>query len=287
MGTQDVERVYKGRLLPDKNGDFYFKYLYHFFKSGERYYYIKCPKTHDMNAFCPWCYVNQLLWQGNESDKKRAYKYKKNVRFVGNFFVINDPRDSDVDDSERKASNKNFLYEFPEAVESKIKNEMTKLEEGYGPKIFNPEDGHNLLIKIKAKKPDINGKIWPDYSNTEFSRTPSSIAESKEEVEKIMENVYDLSKYLQSLDKDWEFHEKLLKQELVWDDVEDVFIKHVGKNSTEEKETPEESHSTTETFNENSKFEKSDNISDGDDRNNNDSEGNISDEDLLEQLENM
>lgn len=281
MGTQEKEKVYRGRLLPDKNGDFYFKYFYHFIQIGDQTHYIKCPKSDNMNNFCPWCHANQQLWKGNDSDKKRAYKYKRNTRFVVNFFIGHDPRDADAEDESRKVSGKVRLYEFPETIESKIKNELTNDEEGYGYKIFDPEEGHDLMIKIKAKKPDKNGKVWPDYSNTEFSRKPSAIAETTEEVEKIMESVYDLTEYLKSLEKDWKFHEKLLKQELVWDDVEDAFIANVGKESVEVADTEKKEPSTE-------KEDKSnDDVQEADEQENSSSEDDVSDDDLLKELDDL
>lgn len=227
MGTQEQERVYKGRLLPDKNGDFYFKYLYHFFYIGEKAKYVFCPKTYGMNNFCPWCYLNHLLWKGNKSDKEKAYNYKKNVRFVSNFFITHDPRDVDEEDPEKKVTGKVRLYEFPEVVEGKIKKEMTNDEEGYGLKVFDPEEGHDLILRIKAKKPDKNGKVWPDYGNTEFSRKPSAISDDSKKIKEIMNSVYDLSEYLQKMQLDWKTQEKLLKEEMVWDYVEDVFKKQM------------------------------------------------------------
>ena len=230
MGTQEQPKTYKVRLLPDKNQDFYKRYYYHFFQSDDKTYYIKCPKTDNFENFCPYCYANQLLFKGNKEDQKRAYRYKRNERFVGNVFIVEDPRDVDKE-SDKKVSGTVKLYEFPATVESKIKNELVNEEEGFGPAIFDPEKGHDLQIKVLAKKPDANGKIWPDYSLTQFSRKTSSIADSDEEIKKIMESVYDLSEYLKSMEKTWEDHEKILKQELIWDDVEEVFRKKVSQTS--------------------------------------------------------
>lgn len=231
MGTQDTPKVYKVRLLPDKNQDFYLKYFYHFFQTEDKKtYYIKCPKTHGFDQFCPWCFVNQQLYKGTDSDQKRAYRYKRNERFVSNVFIVDDPRDADVQEAEKKVTGTVRLYEFPATVEGKIKNELTNDDEGFGPAIFDPEKGHDLQIKILAKKPDKNNKVWPDYSLTEFSRKPYPIAATEEEINKIMESVYDLTEYIEKMSLSWDSHEKLLKQELVWDDVEDAFIKHVGKS---------------------------------------------------------
>lgn len=229
MGSQETPKVYKVRLLPDKNQDFYLKYFYHFFQTDDgKTYYIKCPKTHGFDHFCPWCYVNQQLYKGTDSDKKRAYRYKRNERFVSNIYIIDDPRDVDAA-AENKVNGTVRLYEFPATVEGKIKNELTNDDEGFGPAIFDPEKGHDLQIKILAKKPDKNNKVWPDYSLTEFSRKAYPIADTEEKINEIMDSVYDLSEYIEKMGKSWDEHEKLLKSELVWDDVEDAFIRNVGK----------------------------------------------------------
>ncbi|MFW6046535.1 MAG: hypothetical protein ACOCP4_01950 [Candidatus Woesearchaeota archaeon] len=295
MGTQDTPKVYKGRFLPDKNGDFYFKYLYHYFKSGDKTYFIKCEKTHGFDKFCPWCFVNQSLWNGNDSDKKKAYRYKRNERFVGNWFIRHDPRDADVSD-DQKVCGTVRLYEFPPTIEQKIANELTNDEEGFGYAIFDPEEGHDLQIKVLAKKPDKNNQIWPDYSLTEFSRKKSAIADTKEEIEKIMESVYDLTEYINNMGLSWEAHETILKQEMVWEEVEDEFRKQVGKlksdenvkeENTEEENTDidnkEESDLPFEPDTDENETNKNVEESDSGDETDDDSD----DEELLEELRNL
>ena len=282
MGTQEKPKIYKSRLVTDPNGDFYLKYRYHFFQSGDSSYYIRCEKTYGLDKFCPWCFVNQSLWKGNSNDKKKAYRYKRNERFVVNAFILDDPRDADVDD-EYKVSNTLRLYEFPPTVESKISHELTNEEEGFGPAIFDPEKGHDLLVKVLAKKPDKEGKIWPDYSLTTFSRKATSIADSEEDIKKIMDSAYDLSEYIEQMGMSWEEHEKLLKQELVWDEVEDEFIKHVGKTSSTSDDKPAVSKKeTTET-----KQETQEDIAEETEVTNDSSDEDISEEDLLKELDSM
>ena len=272
MGTQTKAKVYKIRLLPDKDGEFYKKYFYHFFQTNEKSYYIKCNKTADnLDNYCPWCNANQILWKGNENDKKKAYRYKRNERFVCNVFIVDDPRDVDAD-NEFKVNGKLRLYEFPATIESKIINELTDDEQGYGEKIFDPENGHDLFIKIKAHAPDKNGKIWPDYADTAFSKVPTAILEEKEEIEKTMDSVYDLSKYLKSLDIDWKTHEKLIKQELLWDDIKENFMRNVEDYKESEESEKEESEETASEETETEETETEDN------------DDEPSDEDLLNEL---
>ena len=284
MGTQTDERTYKVRLLTDQNGDFYLKYLYHFIQTEDKTYYIKCEKTHGMNKFCPWCAVNQSLYKGNETDKKRAYKYKRNERFVGNVFIINDPRDAEIEDDSRKVNGTVRLYEFPATIEAKIKNELTNDDEGFGPAIFDPENGHDFIIKVLAKKPDKNNKVWPDYSLTGFSRKASAIADSSEKIEEIMKSVYDLTKYIDSMGISWEEHEKVLKQELVWDEVEDEFRRKVGQEKPRlDEKTPEENFKESVSENKKSQEETTTEASEVSVN----SDDDINEDDLLNELESL
>ena len=65
MGDYNKPNEYHVRMIPDPEGEFYKKYFYHMFQSGEQWNYIMCPKTYDMNHYCPWCAISQLLYQGS------------------------------------------------------------------------------------------------------------------------------------------------------------------------------------------------------------------------------
>lgn len=236
MGTQQKPNTYKIRLLPDKNGEFYKKYFYHFYYTGEdKPVYLKCSKSEDLENYCPWCHASRILYQGSKEDKQKAGKYYRNTRFVGNVFVVEDPRDVQAEES-YKVSGKVRLYEFPATIESKIRAQVTDQEEGRGPEIFDPEEGYNFLIKVAAKPPDQNGRIWPDYSPTEFSLKKNAIANSKEEIEEIMNSVYNLSEYLDSMSVNPETHKRLLKQEMLWEDVQDQFERYMEGKEPEKKD---------------------------------------------------
>lgn len=231
MGTASKPNEYHVRLLPDTNGDFYKKMHFHMFRSGEKWNFILCPKTFSMDNYCPWCALTQILYQGSESDKKRAYNYKRKDKFVGNVFVVNDPRDAGINDEEKKLGGKTFLYEFPQTIETLIKKEITDTENGWGYDIFEPEKGYNFIISIGAKKPDKDGKVWPDYSLTTFAKRPSSIADTEGEVDEIMSSTQSLSDYLNKSSLTPEQHKELLMSEMVYEDVEDGFIRHMMKSS--------------------------------------------------------
>ena len=260
MGTLAKPNEYQVRMIPDPDGNFYKKYFYHMFKSGEKWCFVMCPKTNGMECYCPWCAITQLLFQGSEADKKRAQQYKRKEKFVGNTYVVHDPRDANEQDESKHYVGKTFLYEFPATVEGQIKKEITDTENGWGPVIFDPEEGHNLLLRIGAKKADSNGKSWPDYSQTSFTKKPSAIADNGEEINTIMETTQSITEYLEKSMWSVEKHEELLKSEMVWDDVETEFIRHmkadevaekVKEKATKEKEdTPDpdkKAHSTKKT----------------------------------------
>ena len=224
MGGVGKPREYEFRLLPDTDGSGYKGYFYHMFQVGEKWEFFSCPKTEGLECYCPWCQITQILYKGNASDKKKAGDYKRKQKYVSNVFIVNDPRDADESDDERKVSGTVRLYEFPPTVEKMFKSEITDKKNGYGEAIFDPEEeGYNFLLKIEAKKPDANGKTWPDYSPSMFARKPSAIADDEDDLDELMESRIELTEYIGSLEKTPEEHKKILKEEMVWDDVEGEF----------------------------------------------------------------
>ena len=224
---QDNPNVYEGRFLPDPNGKFYVKFFYHLFRFGENWYYYLCLKTHSMTDFCPWCVVSSKLWKGSDADKALASNLTKKVRFVGNWFVISDFRDNNVEEEEAKSKGKVKLYEFPGKVESKLKEEVTD-ERGYGPAIFDPSEyGYNFILKVGATKPDREGKVWPDYSNSSFDRRPSSLG-TDEEVEAMMQSTYSLAEYIRSLERPLGDSVDILKQNMLYDYTKEELEKHIN-----------------------------------------------------------
>lgn len=239
-GSSDKAKVYEGRFLPDKNGNFYKKFFYHMFMSGEQWQFILCPKTHNFENWCGWCSVTQKLFMGGNEDKKQAQNYKRKEKYVGNWFIVKDPRDAERE-SDEKLQNSVRLYEFPGRVESKLKTEITDTTEGYGFNIFNPgEDGYNFILKVKATKKDREGRTWPDYSDSMFSRSPQSLG-SDRQIKKIMESTYDLEEYVEALKRDDDDILELLKGEMVWDMVASEYKRMKGlqpKKDEEELELP-------------------------------------------------
>ena len=279
MGSVEKAKDYRVRFLPDKSSDFYKKYFYHYFVIDEKHYFVMCPKTHGLDEYCPWCSVSQMLYKGNKEDKKLAASYSRKEKYVANILVVDDPRDNDVDD-EYKVSGSVRLYEFPKAVESKLKKEITDKTEGYGMAIFNPENGYDLIISIKSKKKDKNGKTWPDYSETAFSRKSSSIG-SEKEIDDIMDKTVLLSEHIENMALTWDEHKKLLKVEGFWEDVEEEFERRVNDVKVVKKTEPENVEEQQEQKQqEQASDEKEENL-------NIQSDDDMSDDDLLKDLMNM
>ncbi len=229
MGTEQKPKIYEGRFLPDQRGKFTKKYMYHMWKSGDKWIFYLCPKTHGMDKFCPICTVVNSLYTGTADDKKMAFKMKRKERHVGNFYVIDDPRDKEIDDDTKKSSGKVKLYEFPSKLESKLKNEILDKKEGLGFAIFDPgSEGHNIVIKIKSTKQDAKGQTYPDYSDSIFSRKPSAIADSDAEIKKIMSSTYDIEEYIKSMEMSKENTLKMLKDEMLFDMVESEWHRAYG-----------------------------------------------------------
>lgn len=215
-GPKNQPKKYTVRLLPDKNGVLYKKISYHMFQVNDKWHYIVCPKTFDPEAYCPIDSVTMKLYKGSESDKKEAQLYKRKEKFITNLYVIDDPRDADRDD-DMKASGKVKLYEFPSKVESKIRDGLFDSESGVGTAGYDPgENGIDFYIKVGSTDKDGNGKDWPDYSLSAFSRKSYALADSDEEIEKIMDQVYDLDAYLRKQLKSEEDVIEILKAAYVY-----------------------------------------------------------------------
>lgn len=228
-GTSEKAKVYEGRFIPDQKGKFTKKYMYHMWKSGDKWIFYLCPKTHGMEKFCPVCSIVSQLYTGTADDKATAYKMKRKERHVGNFYVVDDPRDKEQDDETKKNSGKVKLYEFPSKLESKLKNEIMDKKEGLGFAIFDPgSEGHNIIIKIKSTKPDKNGNTYPDYADSIFSRKPSALAETDKEIKDIMSATMSIDEYIKSLEISTEDTQKMLKNEMLFEMVETEWRRNFG-----------------------------------------------------------
>ncbi|MFW6173113.1 MAG: hypothetical protein ACOC5T_05155 [Elusimicrobiota bacterium] len=292
-GTIDRPKIYEGRFIQDPKGEFTIKYFYHLFQVGDRWYFALCSKTWDFQNWCPFCAATMKLYQGTNADKTAAYNYKRKIRHVGNFYIVDDPRDNEEDDEERKVSGTVRLYEFPDAVERKLKQEILE-KDGLGPSIFDPgEDGYNFIIKVRSTKPNKHGKSFPDYSDSTFARRPGSLG-SDSKIKSIMEQTVDLREYLSSLKVSHEDMINILKQEMLWEMVKDEWKDNIGgleeDNSNrssfiggEDKEDKEDDIPDFSSSNKSKEDEDENDEYDGDEN----EEDNIDESQLLEELDKL
>jgi len=248
-GSIENPKVYEGRFVPDPKGKFYKRFYYHMWQAGdESWIFILCPKSHDFKNYCPFCSVTSKLYAGGtKQDKAQGYALKRKEKFVGNWFVVKDPRDADKE-KESKMSGTLKLYEFPGKLEQKLKKEITDTEEGYGLSIFDPsEEGRNFIIRVLSTKKDDRGKQWPDYSNSDFARSMSAIADSDEAIQAVMDKTVDLDEYIKEMEVSNPKMVEILKNEFLWDMVADEAIKQgfeddgsKPKERTKDHEDPEE-----------------------------------------------
>ena len=225
-GSTENPKVYQGRFIPDVKGNFYKRFYYHMWQAtDESWIFVLCPKTHDFKDYCPFCSVTSKLYAGGTTaDKSQAYHIKRKEKFVGNWFVVKDPRDEDKEE-ESKSSGKVKLYEFPGKVEQKLKKEITDKKEGYGLSIFDPgEEGRDFIIRVLATKKDDKGKQWPDYSNSSFARSKSALADSEAGIDKIMETTTDLDAYIDNMAVSKHKMVEILKNEFLWEMVADESV---------------------------------------------------------------
>lgn len=239
-GGIEKAKTYTGRFLPDMNGNFYKKMLYHMIQVGDKWRFILCPKTHSFDNYCPICAVVAQLYKGSESDKRLAGNFKRKEKFVANWYVVDDPRDNEIQEDDKKSSGKVFIYEFPSKIEKKIKSQLIDKKEGIGQSIFDPgKDGYNFLVKVALTKPGPDGKSWVNYDESEFTRKNSAILSSDNEIEEVMNSRFNLTEYLDSLIKDNEELVDILKTENVFDFIEDEYNRRFSiKSNKSETQSP-------------------------------------------------
>lgn len=273
-GSSDRPKIYTGRFLVDKKGIPYKKYYYHMFRSGEKWTFIICPKTDDFQNYCPWCSVTSKLYNGTATDKAAAFNYKRKEKFVGNFYIVEDPRDADRE-ADEKISKSVKLYEFPSKVETLLREEIVDVKHGLGEAIFDPSDGgYDFILKVASTKRDRNGKIWPDYSASTFARRSYELG-SDSEIKEIMEQTFELDEYIENQKRDNNFILQSLKDERVFDYIKDEWERYVSPNPVSENLTmPDVVDPLAGSNNDN----VSDNVSADDD---------ISDDELLKELDKM
>ena len=242
-GTLERPNVYEIRFLPEKSKTYYTRIFYHMIKSNEKWNYMLCEKTFGAEEYCPLCAASNKLYLGNADDKIEAKRFRKNDKYVANVLIIEDPRDGNIQDEEKKATGKVMLYEFPNQVEKILREEINDRKHGVGMSVFDPsEEGYDFVLSVGAK-PAEGGKTWPNYA-LKAARKPRAIADTDDEINAILEKTYDLKDYVEksrtSKDRMIAFLKGEFTYELIKEDYEKRFPKEEKEDEPKKDETPKE-----------------------------------------------
>jgi hypothetical protein len=221
---------YVGRLLPNINSTvpsfaFKVKFHYHMFQQGEKWIFVLCPKTWDIDAYCPFCSASMKLYNsGVSTDKKRAPRYYRKDKFAVNYYCKSDPRDSS---REEKLAGKVWVLEFPSVLNSKITAEQKEGENTRGLHIYNPgKDGYDIIVRVKSTKPSKDKKVFHNYDDSTFGLKATPLAKTDEEIQTIMDSRHDLVEYIKSMERTPTEIVEILKEEMIWEMVKADFKKH-------------------------------------------------------------
>lgn len=165
-----------------------------------------------------WSAWKAVKDSGDKAAQSEALQLVKKTRRNANIFVFSDSSDPE---NNRKAKILNFGAGFNQKTKQPTGNIWKKLhaaiqgelKDSYGAKLFDlGPDGINILITVKSKQIG-NGKAIPDY-DVNFVPRKKADALSAKEIAALMENAYDLDKFIPEL-KSFEEMESILKEH--WD----------------------------------------------------------------------
>jgi hypothetical protein len=166
-------------LPPSKNEEVSWARLFrHAFQGTSGSWFIEnCPTTLN-NRPCPACKKNNELWNsGLESDKDVARKRKRNLQYISNILVIEDP-------AHPENNGKVFLFKYGKKIHVKI---MELVEPQFPDRVpTNPFDiWEGSDFKLKAQK--VAG--YPNYDKSEFVDASELFATEKNK-EALQEEVW-------------------------------------------------------------------------------------------------
>lgn len=180
----------KIRFLPSKvMGDcWYHEDWTHNFNFGDKFYNELCPTTIKKGeGVCPVCDKNRRDWAGLEKEqipKNEKGRARKRQR-TSNILIIEDPRHPEN-------NGKVFLYKYGNEIiqktEAKIKPPKGSTDKPCA--ICDLYDGCNFKLKIVKKQ--IEGKFIPNYKESSFSDSTSSLGDSAF-IDSVVSQLYDLN----------------------------------------------------------------------------------------------
>lgn len=186
-------------VLEDKDVDFYKTFYFHSYrtaKNKEKWNFFVCPKNLSWDHPCHFCdYVADVYQSfGSNADYKN---YKRKKSFVYNAYLISYKNEKMSDDSthvkewEKCIGQVRVIY-FPYTVKNIISDELTDT----GSSIFDPYEGYDLIIKVVSKTE--KGNTYSDYSLTKFGKDKYPIMKVKKDIDKLLENTFDISAVIET-----------------------------------------------------------------------------------------
>jgi len=228
--------IFKIRPLPiiKTNGTPWVKYFKHSLKGPTGQWVDEfCPNT--IGKECPICkYSAELFNTGDPQDGKIARKFWRKKNYVVNILVKKDERNDGANEG------KIFIYRFGQKVYDKFDSALFPDEKSGEEELFfiDPVEGYDFNLTCKTQ--GTGDDAYPNYDDSTFAREKSAVAKTPEEIDKILEEVYDLeTEYLSpSKYKSYEALEEILKTKLLESTISDS-NKRSEKKSEEKKPEPE------------------------------------------------
>jgi len=194
------------RFLPDRDQDLFVKFYSHSFmfkdiKGKDIYYNHKCATTIPEGK-CPICVKNRDLYNSpHKADKEAWGKRKRKTHYVSNILVIKDPA---APENEGKV----FLLDYGQQIYdlysqkffgTTIKENGKDVIQSDNEVIFCPSDfyqGADFIIRSTKEPSD----AFNSYRKSTFNKQNPifkelSESEREEAINKLMEQVYDLSEW--------------------------------------------------------------------------------------------
>lgn len=169
----------------------------HGFQGPTGKWYIENSLT-TLNKPDPVSEFNTELWNsGSEANKEIARKQKRKLTYFSNILVVKDP-------AHPENEGKVFLFKFGKKIFDKIKDIAEPQFEDEKP--VNPFDfweGANFKLKIR------NVEGYRNYDKSEFD-SPSPIANDDDKIEKIWNQQYSLTQFLE--DKYFKSYDELKRK---------------------------------------------------------------------------
>lgn len=200
----DVDKAGNGyaviRFLPEpeKHDLPYVRTYSHSFKEQTKWYIEDCPTT--IGGDCPVCEANSALWNTGVKEKKDiASKRKRIMKYVGNIFVVSDPKNPENE-------GKVFLFKYGKTIYDMITGAITP--EFQDEVAMNPYDlwtGANF--KLKARLGD---NRFRDLGKSEFESPSALLGGDDALLERLWKSEYSLKEFLDPAK--FKTHEVLLKK---------------------------------------------------------------------------